>query len=168
MHARWLCPALLAAACGSSPRDENTRALDDAAAPMHAPQADVEVPAAPTLVPSRLPEDFRCEPTLSSIKTTIFEVSCHFDACHGNNDAAWGLRLGEVSDEAALASMLRVPAGTCPNWLILDPGNPEGSLLLEKVANPDPECGGPMPRGFELLPPSAVACIAEWIASLDP
>jgi hypothetical protein len=124
-----------------------------------------EGPREPRLLPSPLGADFACDPTLESLQETIFEKSCHWDTCHGNNDAAWGLRLAGVSTESVRAGMVGVTAGTCPGWVLVAPGNPEASFLLEKL-KAEPACGEPMPRGVEPLPGLALDCIRDWIASL--
>ena len=119
----------------------------------------------PSLFPSQLPGDFACQPTMTSIRTTIFETSCGWDTCHGDNDAAWGLRL--VGDDDRVAEgMIDVSAGTCDGWDLVAPGDAEASYLYNKLAEREPACGEPMPRGVEPLPEEALQCIRGWIESL--
>jgi hypothetical protein len=122
-------------------------------------------PPRPTLAPSRLPADFQCEPTLESIRENIFVQACGLDTCHGDNDAAWGLRLS-VDLDFVQRSLVGIRGGYCPDWLLVAPGDPDASLLLEKLRTREPACGEPMPRGYEPLPAEALRCIQDWIEAL--
>lgn len=43
-------------------------------------------------------------------------------------------------------------------------GDPDASILIDKLENATPSCGGPMPDGRALLPEEFVAPIRQWIA----
>jgi hypothetical protein len=115
--------------------------------------------------PSQIPEGYVCEPTLDSLGPGLFESSCIFDTCHGNNDAAWGLRFTGGPDGIASA-VLDEEAATCKGWMLIVPGEPEQSFLWHKVVEAEPECGDRMPRGIEPLPQSVIDCLTDWIKAL--
>lgn len=170
-------PFVLLAACTSSqvnsteggadamalPADGSAATKD--APPDAAPKAEGGAVNIPDLLPSQLPEGYECEPTLESLGPAVFETSCIFDTCHGDNDAAWGLRFTGGPEEIA-AAVIGVQAGTCPDWLLVAPGEPERSLLWDKLARSMPACGEPMPRGIEPLPERVIDCIGDWITNL--
>jgi hypothetical protein len=58
------------------------------------------------------------------------------------------------------------PEGNTPMFNV-DPGNPEGSFLLDKVGDPSmidgPTAGGPMPRNIERLTAQEIADLRAWI-----
>ncbi|HVU03881.1 MAG TPA: hypothetical protein VHE30_19115 [Polyangiaceae bacterium] len=115
-----------------------------------------------SLYPSQLPPDFHCDPTLESVRETIFLTSCKWDSCHGDNNAQWGLNL--VTDVATVESeLVGVPAATCNGWNRVTKGDPEHSLLFNKVSQRVPACGERMPWGVVPLPPEALDCIEGWI-----
>ena len=96
---------------------------------------------------------------LAAIEAQIFAPSCTFSSCHGATSPeqdmslaspAWGAIVGVHSTEA-------------PDLLRVAPGDPEGSYLFQKIANPSPLVGVPMPPD-QPLSPSAIDAIRAWIA----
>ncbi len=55
-------------------------------------------------------------------------------------------------------------ASTCGSEVLVTPGDPSMSYLLEKL-KPSPSCGVVMPPAGA-LPENTQACIEEWIAGL--
>jgi len=106
-----------------------------------------------------------CEPTLASLQTVVFEHTCAWDFCHGDQ-AAFGLRLLAPDVEHELVN---AAAGSCPGLLRVVPGDPEHSLLYQKITLDHPPCNGHrMPDGLGPLAPSTVRCVRDWIESLTP
>lgn len=120
---------------------------------------------APGPSPSHLPPDFSCDPTLQSLRDAIFVRTCAWDTCHSHNAPPWGLDL--ISDPATIQKdVVNVVAGECREWVLVKPGDPDGSLLWNKLANEKPACGDRMPRGIVPLPPAALSCVRDWIQQL--
>lgn len=162
MAARW---ALLAAlACCFSCSDVSRTAKDDAVLDAaRSPEASAE--ASSGYLPSQLPADFHCDPTLQSLRDTIFVSSCGFDSCHGDNNFAYGLWLTADVDRLA-TELVGAAAQSCKPEVRVVPGDPEHSFLYEKISTRKPKCGAQMPYGIEPLPDSALACVRGWIESL--
>ncbi len=104
------------------------------------------------------------EPTLTNIEDQVFSVSCAFSSCHGDAAAA-GLSL--VGDDVH-ASLMEHQVASPTDMPLVDPGNPEGSWLYQKVARCAPEsAAGPashMPLNSPtLLDPEVVAMLRVWI-----
>jgi hypothetical protein len=117
------------------------------------------------LLPSQLPPDFHCDPTLESLRDTIFTKTCAWDTCHSNNAPPFGLSL--ITDVQTIHdSLVGVPAGGCKGAVRVSPGDPDGSYFWNKLVASHPTCGDPMPRGVEPLPDAALACIKTWISQL--
>jgi hypothetical protein len=108
-------------------------------------------------------EEIPCQPTLQSLRDTVFRRSCARAGCHDAAFAGGGLDLTRTDLEA---QVIAVASSNCAGWLRVKPGDPEGSYLWNKVASAEPACGERMPVGTELSPADQ-ACIREWIASLD-
>jgi hypothetical protein len=135
----------------------------DAAARDAASPADAQTEAR-ELSPSRIPADFHCDPTLDSIEAGIFTTSCALEYCHGRTPA-WGLNLA-ADTQTVYDRLVNVRALSCEGWTRVTPGDPEHSLLWNKVSQEKPACGERMPFGFEPLPDAALECIRGWIAQL--
>ena len=93
----------------------------------------------------------------SSIQTHVFTPIC--TQCHEGAAAPLGLRLDEAS---AYAALINAPSVEEPSLKRVDPGNPSGSYLLQKIAGLA-AVGGRMPLGQPALPDDAIAAIRQWI-----
>ena len=100
-----------------------------------------------------------CEATLSSIQATIFAPSCNTDGCHDASSAAAGLDLAATDLSTRLVG---TPAATCPDKVLVSPGDPGSSFLFEKLDG-TPSCGVQMPVNAPALTSAQLECIAEWI-----
>jgi hypothetical protein len=105
---------------------------------------------------------------------------CAGEFCHGSGQGS--LSMDNQAD--AYASLVGVAAAgpRCSGSPLprVQPGDPEGSLLLEKMSKPMPACGDPMPLGGRIEPdclssdPSVcntqaeLALVREWIARGAP
>jgi hypothetical protein len=104
-----------------------------------------------------------CAPTTTSVVANIFDVACNGGTCHGSGTPAWDLYL---AGPGVLSRVVGARSGSCPGWLIVDPGSPETSLLYRKIASPHPPCGERMPWAHKPLSPSTIECVRGWIVSL--
>jgi hypothetical protein len=109
-------------------------------------------------------------PTFSAIYGEIFQGSCGGPSCHGGsaggnlvmqnkagaydglvNVKAMGMNVAGGGMNCADTQMMRVK-----------PGDPDNSLLYDKVANMTPKCGTHMPPG-STLKPEQLQQIRDWI-----
>ncbi len=90
----------------------------------------------------------------------IFVPSCGGSGCHGATAAQQDLDL--VSSGVA-SRVVGVTAKGCSVTLV-DPSNPEGSLMYQKLS-PNPPCGAQMPLARPPLSGSDAACVLDWIAA---
>jgi hypothetical protein len=71
-----------------------------------------------------------------------------------------------TSREDAYLALVSAPAAGEPcaasGLLRIEPGNPEGSLLWQKVASRSPICGDPMPISA-MLPDERIEQLRGWI-----
>lgn len=114
--------------------------------------------------PSTTAVDPPCAPEIDSIYKTIFLARCGSMECHDSVQPAAGLNL--VSPGVA-DRLVGVAAKGCPGWLLVTPGAPADSLLVDKVAG-SPSCGAPMPVGGEPLDDALLACLGGWIDDAVP
>lgn len=93
----------------------------------------------------------------------ILAANCSTGGCHGQ-----GSNLGDfaASEEAALSYVGESGVICGGQGPIIDPENPADSVLILKLSD-DPPCGQPMPQNGPLLSDDDVACLEEWIASLE-
>ncbi|HVW23917.1 MAG TPA: hypothetical protein VHC69_01010 [Polyangiaceae bacterium] len=157
--------ALLAAlACCSSCSDVSRTAKDGAVLDAgRSPEASAE--ASSGYLPSQLPANFHCDPTLESLRDTIFVTSCGYDSCHGDNNFAYGLWLTADVDRLT-SELVGAPSQSCKPEVLVVPGDSTRSFLYDKLSSPNPKCGHQMPYGIEPLPDSALGCVRGWIESL--
>lgn len=103
-----------------------------------------------------------CSATLASIQEKVFLAKCASAGCHGASKPASGLDLISAGVEARLVG---VPS-TCADHLLVAPGNPDASLLVDKLVSAEPTCGGDRMPVDGVLDEADVACVKTWIASL--
>jgi len=104
-------------------------------------------------------------PSFGSIQTAIFNVSCSTRSCHGSPSFKAGLNLEEGSAYDDLVGVVPETVSARNRGMkLVDPGNPDNSFLVLKLAGPlQPDDGGLMPQRNAALPAQAVAAIREWI-----
>ncbi|GIW42648.1 MAG: hypothetical protein KatS3mg076_3225 [Candidatus Binatia bacterium] len=101
-------------------------------------------------------------PSLSQEIQPIFDASCALANCHIGDGAA-GL---DLEPGLAFGELVRVPS-TQVQGVLVDPGNPDGSYLFEKVAADTPRVGSRMPIATA-LDPLDVEAIRLWILGGAP
>ena len=109
------------------------------------------------------------EPRFASIYEVVIERRCATPACHGATRAG-GLDMGTLAD--AHTNLVGVPADGTPfcrgdGRVRAVPGDPEGSLLLQKLGGvPGVEiCGQGMPLSGGPIPAQHLEAIRQWIAA---
>jgi hypothetical protein len=108
------------------------------------------------------PQMTSCEPEIAHIREAIFLPSCSQAGCHGREQPAATLDLTGEHVEGALVGK---PSALCDNAVLVVPGDPEASLLYQKVTSPT--CGARMPPA-QALPAAMVECLKQWITDLEP
>jgi len=110
------------------------------------------------------PERFsgECRQSLD-VPTEVLGARCGDSACHDAVEPESNLDL--VSPGVALR-LRNVPATRCAGRLRVDPADPDGSFLLEKLGRDDPECGDRMPLLAVPLSAPTIACVREWVESI--
>ncbi len=119
------------------------------------------------------PEDAGPLPTdWDGLQERVFaRRSCHNANCHGPPESG-ELLLLEQSDEAVVGVMARSDACSNTGLALVDPGNPDGSLLYLKMAAAAPDsCGGDSTCGLPMPPTDAGPCeeleaLRSWITNL--
>lgn len=91
----------------------------------------------------------------------IFTGSCATSGCHDAGTQESGVDLS--SYESALSS-----EGIQYGGEIIIPGDPEGSPIVDKVANDNPEHGVRMPEGGPYLSSAEIDSIRAWIEDDAP
>lgn len=105
----------------------------------------------------------RC-PSSFDVERDLFARTCGSLGCHtgGPTIAAAGLDLSTAGIRDRLMTHVSVD---CDDRPLIEVGNMEGSLLMQKVGE-SPPCGDRMPAGLPPLNPTEMACLTEYVASL--
>lgn len=93
----------------------------------------------------------------------IFSQSCALSGCHAGASPAQGMSL---EPGAAYGSLVAVASAQVPSMIRVEPGDPAGSLLMNKLGA-SPAFGQQMPPGGELSQ-SEIDTIEAWIAAGAP
>ncbi len=97
------------------------------------------------------------------ITAKVFKRSCTFSACHKGAGSQHGLNL--ENEEAALASLVGVPAKEQPTLSRVVPTDPDHSYLVIKLGSGDQSLlkEATMPLGGVLMCPEKIDAIRRWI-----
>ena len=97
--------------------------------------------------------------------SVVFQASCGNGSCHSNR----GVTIGDfaVGATEAAAYVSRGSARNPACGLIIDPIEPQNSLILTKVTGDFPKgsnCGAEMPVGsFEDITDEQIDCLSDWV-----
>jgi hypothetical protein len=94
----------------------------------------------------------------------VFKVTCGNGSCHSNRGATIGDFAAGPDSAAAYVSRGSVRDPDC--GLIIDPLEPQNSLILTKITGDYPSegnCGGPMPVGSFEVTDEQIDCVADWV-----
>lgn len=100
------------------------------------------------------------EPTLASIQSNIFNLSCALSGCHTGSNAPEGL---DLSAGNARGNLVSIESTEVPDFLRVDPGNADESYLIMKLEGDSRISGSRMPLGRSPLSSSQIAVIRTWI-----
>ncbi len=95
--------------------------------------------------------------------TAIFETSC--TGCHNGEP-----KPGKLSLESAafVETMVGMPCAQIDTLKLVEPGRPDRSYLIMKVAG-DPRIKGKrMPKGEDPLPAEQIKVLTDWVVALAP
>ena len=108
--------------------------------------------------------------TYHDIQEYIFDKSCANSVCHAAPQDAANLNLTfRLSYQDLVGRVPRNPAAAAAGMKLVDPGNPENSLLLTKLMGPEsPELGQRMPYGMGPLHKGKINAVRTWIAAGAP
>ena len=113
------------------------------------------------------------EPTMASLEQHYFARSCTFSSCHGVMDesgeakpaasAPW-LVSGQAH-QALVGVIASDPTAAAAGKMLVVPGDPDASYLVQKLEGPAPGEGALMPLGQTepLDPDCAIAALRAWI-----
>jgi hypothetical protein len=95
---------------------------------------------------------------LADIESKVFSQSCVFSSCHGGPTPRDGLSLVPPT----YGRIVNQPARAVAGRVLVAPGDPGASYLLEKIANAHPTAGEQMPPK-QPLDATAIHAIRGWI-----
>lgn len=99
------------------------------------------------------------QPTFASIQANVLTPICV--GCHAGAAAPVGLRLDTSSSYALLVGVASGESGSLKR---VDPGNPDGSYLIQKIEG-RAAVGARMPLGGPYLDQATINVIRQWIAN---
>jgi hypothetical protein len=113
------------------------------------------------------PDRFRAGACLD-VENEMFPRRCSTSGCHTAMEPAGML---DLQSPGVVERLIGAPAegeecGGVVATPLLVPGNPEGSLLYQKLGDAPP-CGAKMPFTGAGLTEVEIACVAQWIRRLD-
>lgn len=132
--------------------------VDTTANPLHCGACDSPCPAGNACVAS----ECACagEPaSYAADVEPIFVATCTGAGCHGFPAAQEGLDLRAGEGWAALVD---VAASQCGDRMLVDPGNPDGSYLIDKLQGVDMCFGTQMPK-MGSLSAAEIDLVSRWI-----
>jgi len=94
----------------------------------------------------------------------VFRETCGNGSCHTNDNATIG-DFG-AGEEQAASYVGRGSVRNAACGLIIDPVEPQDSLILTKVTGTFPQdrgCGGRMPVGSYEITDEQIECISDWV-----
>jgi len=87
--------------------------------------------------------------------------------CHSGATPSGGLSLDDATiSETSLVNIVANCSNN--NSLLVEPGSPSTSVLIEKLANANPNCGGVMPPNGNQINAQDLQIISDWIVAIGP
>lgn len=102
-------------------------------------------------------------PTLSGDVQPILTANCAFSGCHAGASPAQGMNL---SDGQTHANTVDVASNELPSMDRIEPGDPDGSYLVNKIQGTQAAVGGgggQMPLGGTPLTTEQINTIRAWV-----
>ena len=108
-----------------------------------------------------------CQPTVSFADVWDILSTSRCPSCHTGGSPPAGLNLS--SENTAFTQLVDVTASECsPGRTRVEPGNPDASYLVDKLAGTNLCAGQRMPLGGPFLSAAELELIRTWIASGAP
>jgi hypothetical protein len=105
--------------------------------------------------------DASVTPSFKNEIEPILNRACTGNACHGGARPKEGL---DLENGVSYDAIVGVAASQCSGKrLLVDPGSPSTSYMMQKLLKVDICTGTQMPKAGESLPPNETALIAAWI-----
>ena len=114
---------------------------------------------------SGIPQNAALEPTLASIQANVFTPTCAITGCHGGVATQAALHL---DPGFSYSNLVGVPSSQDPNLTRVVSGDPNDSLIIQKLEETTPPVGAQMPWGGPYLPQSTIDVIRQWIVNGAP
>jgi hypothetical protein len=95
--------------------------------------------------------------------TEVFQFKCG-PSCHQNRDVFIGDFALGLEEARKYINRVSVREASC--GLIIDPNDPQQSLIVRKVTGDFPRnmnCGSQMPTGSFEITEEEIACIKDWV-----
>jgi hypothetical protein len=151
-------------ACPSfDPSGDGVVEINELIAAVNAALAGCPPEPTPTATPEPTPTATR-DPTLTEIQQTIFSPRCAVISCHDASGQTADLIL---EPGRSYMQLVGVPpsngTAAAAGFLRVDPGHPENSFLLVKLAGPGSGEGAQMPLGGPPLAPAELGLVRSWI-----
>jgi hypothetical protein len=96
--------------------------------------------------------------------TELFDASCGSSACHGKGTTVLDLESPGVANR--LVNHATNPDSVCKDRTLVATDGTQ-SLLLQKLTSAMPPCGSQMPFGGGMASDDEIACVRDWITSLN-
>jgi hypothetical protein len=154
VHRRVLLCCSLSFACIPTSSEQTSSDAESGGNPSGDPETDASMDTTSA-------QSSNCEPTTPGVHAAVFAEHCDVPGCHGGNQPAVGL---DLSNEATLESSLVGRASACDGSPLIVAGDPEASLLWQKLAGTQ-SCGDAMPIGAP-IDDALVDCVAQWITGV--
>ena len=103
------------------------------------------------------------DPTFTNIQNNVFTPIC--TQCHAGASAPQGLRL---SADSAYALLVGVQSAEKPQYMRVQPGNPNDSYIIRKLEGGPDIAGAQMPFNLPPLSQETINSIRAWIAKGAP
>lgn len=108
-------------------------------------------------------ENLAFDPTFTNIKSNVFTPIC--TNCHFGPAAPEGMNL---SADTAYGMIVGVASVERPQYLRVNPGNPDDSYIIRKLQGGPDIAGGQMPLNQTPLSQETINSIRAWIAKGAP
>jgi hypothetical protein len=152
------------------PRDARADVLRDAAPDAGSVDAsqdgDLDVQRADSGPDAAAPDSAPAVTFSAVYRRVLAGAGCASAFCHGAN--AGNLDMGTETDAYANLVGVKARGSACgtSDGIRVVPGNPQASLLVDKISNATPRCGTVMPPGNTVtVPAEDVELVRAWIAA---
>jgi hypothetical protein len=101
-------------------------------------------------------------PTFTEVYSEVLAPSCAFSSCHGPASAGY---LGWSDAATAHAALVDQASAAASERVLVVPGDPESSYLLDKLLGAEGISGDPMPPPVGGLDAAKIELVRAWIAA---